>query len=171
MLSLYDLVVKYGYAGIFIFLLYEGTGMPGPVQIVFLASAYLIKKGKLNLIKVVFYATLGNLCGNILAYVIGKYKGKYFVKYLLNKLKIKEEMYLKIEDWYKKKGGFVVFISRLIGIPRTPAIWASGIVGIDIKSYIFFSILGDLVWAAFWTVFTYYGINFLYLVKKLGFKI
>ncbi|WP_424911166.1 DedA family protein [Thermovenabulum sp.] len=169
--SLYEFIIRYGYAGIFLFLFYEGTGMPGPVQIIFIAAAYLIKKGSLNLFKVILYITLGNLSGNILAYFVGRFKGKRFVKSLLKKLKVKEDVYRRIERWYKNKGGYVVFISRLIGLPRTPAIWLSGVAGIDLIEYVVFCFLGDLVWATIWTLMALYGFNGIAYIQKLLSKI
>ncbi|MDI3477207.1 MAG: hypothetical protein PWQ59_732, partial [Thermoanaerobacterium sp.] len=152
---LYRLVIDYGYLALFLALVVEGTGMPGPVEILFLAAGYLISKGQMNFLAVALIAALGNVTGNTLAYIIGARSGRTFVEKYGRYLKITVKDLEGMDRWFSKYGGMTNLISRLIGLPRTPAIWASGITRMDFKSFFIFSAIGDLLWSFFWTSVSY----------------
>jgi membrane protein DedA with SNARE-associated domain len=152
---LYNSVIIYGYIALFIGLMIEGTGMPGPVQILFFAAAYLVSKGEMNLFYVIVIATLGNITGNVIAYLVGYYKGRPVVEKYGKYLKITVKDLEAMDKWFAKYGGFTVLLGRLIGLPRTPAIWASGITRMNFTAYVIFSAIADFIWSTFWTVVSY----------------
>lgn len=182
---IYSAIINYGYIAIFLGLLIEGTGTPGPVELLFFAAGYLILKGEMNIFYVIIIAAIGNLSGNILAYLIGYYKGKPVVEKYGKYLKITVKDLEGMDKWFSKYGGFTVLLGRLIGLPRTPAIWASGITRMNFIIYIIFSAIANTIWASFWTVLAYLGakqlinISFfnksqpawVYFVSTLGFMI
>lgn len=152
---LYSLIIDYGYLALFLSLLVEGTGMPGPVEILFLAAGYLISRGQMSFLAVVLIAALGNVSGNVLAYIIGAKSGRTFVEKYGHFLKITVKDLEGMDRWFSKYGGVTNLLGRLIGLPRTPAIWASGITRMDFKSFFVFSAIGDLLWSLFWTSVSY----------------
>ncbi|TYP53323.1 DedA family protein [Thermosediminibacter litoriperuensis] len=168
--ELYEVVLDYGYVAIFAILAFEGTGMPAPVQVVFLAAAFLIKKGKISFWTAVLTMALGNLLGNVLAYYAGRIKGKPFFDRYGEKIKLWREGFDRIKEWYSRYGGLVIVGSRLIGIPRTPAVWASGIIGIDFRVYVIYSFLADFIWASFYTFLMYKGLALLHLIGRFIIK-
>jgi membrane protein DedA with SNARE-associated domain len=152
---LYSAVVNYGYIALFLVLAYEGTGLPGPVEILFFAAAYLAVKGEMNLVAIVLVAALGNVTGNVIAYLVGYYKGRPVVEKYGKYLKITVKDLEAMDKWFAKYGGFTVLLGRLVGLPRTPAIWASGVTRMNFKVYLFFSAVADLIWSSFWTGISY----------------
>ncbi|KUK09542.1 MAG: SNARE associated Golgi protein [Caldanaerobacter subterraneus] len=152
---LYNAVVNYGYIALFLVLAYEGTGLPGPVQILFFAAAYLAVKGEMNLVAIVLVAALGNVTGNVIAYLVGYYKGRPVVEKYGKYLKITVKDLEAMDKWFAKYGGFTVLLGRLVGLPRTPAIWASGITRMNFTVYVIFSAIADLIWSSFWTLISY----------------
>lgn len=157
---IYNLIIKYGYYGLFIWTMVDGTGIPNPVQLAFLASGYLVSKGIMNEYVVITIATMGNITGNLIAYYAGFYGGRPVLEKYGGYLRIGDEDIKKVDEWFEKYGGVTNMVSRWIGITRTPAIWAAGVTRMDIKSYAVFSFIGDLVWAIFLTYFSYiFSIN------------
>lgn len=152
---LYNAVVNYGYIALFLVLAYEGTGLPGPVEILFFAAAYLAVKGEMNLVAIVLVAALGNVTGNVIAYLVGYYKGRPVVEKYGKYLKITVKDLEAMDKWFAKYGGFTVLLGRLVGLPRTPAIWASGITRMNFTVYVIFSAIADLIWSSFWTLISY----------------
>ncbi|QSZ27720.1 DedA family protein [Aceticella autotrophica] len=151
----FRIIVDYGYLALFIALIIEGTGMPGPVELFFLAAGYLISKGQMNFTSVILVAAAGNVTGNAIAYMIGAKKGRAFVERYGKYLKISVKDLEGMDKWFSKYGGLTVFLGRIIGLPRTPAIWASGISKMNFKVYFIYSALADLIWSAFWTSVAY----------------
>lgn len=182
---LYNVIINYGYLALFVMLMIEGTGMPGPVEILFFASGYLVTKGDMNIFYVIGVAALGNVTGNIVAYLVGYYKGRPVVEKYGKYLKITIKDLEAMDKWFAKYGGFTVLLGRLVGLPRTPAIWASGITRMNFTVYVIFSAIADFIWSTFWTVISYLAamqlirINFfeksqppwVYFVSTVGFMI
>lgn len=164
----YDYIVQYGYIAVFLGLAIEGTGMPGPVEILFFASGILIAEGNFSLWLVILIATAGNLTGNLVAYMAGYYGGRPFIEKYGRYLHITDQDIDKVSKWYNRYGGVVVFISRIIGVTRTPAIWISGISRMNVLSYAFYSLCGDFIWASFWTVVSAQSINIFNVMRRHG---
>lgn len=152
---LFKIIIDYGYLALFVGLLIEGTGMPGPVEILFLACGYLISRGQMIFLFVVLIAAFGNLAGNVVAYIIGAKKGRPFIEKYGHYLKITVKDLEGMDKWFSKYGGVTNMISRLIGLPRTPAIWASGITHMSFSIFLIYSAIGDILWASFWTYVSY----------------
>lgn len=148
----YDILTKYGYAGLYLGLLAEGTGLPLPVELLFMAAVYFISINQMSLSYVIAVATIGNLSGNILAYYIGYFGGPPVVDRLNRFLHMKDEDIKRIREWFDRYGGVANMISRWIGITRTPAIWTAGLLRINFLSYLVFSLIGDFFWATFWMI-------------------
>ncbi|HHW01989.1 MAG TPA: DedA family protein [Thermoanaerobacterales bacterium] len=171
----YDIITKYGYAGLYVSLLAEGTGFPLPVEFLFLVAVYFIKMNKLSLSKAIAISVIGNISGNVLAYFIGYICGSSAISYLNKYLHIRNDDIVRIKKWFVKYGALTNMISRWIGITRTPAIWAAGIFKINFLSYFIFSLIGDFFWVLFWIMLylnIYYELHgFLYLPweYKFGF--
>jgi|LSQX01.3.fsa_nt_gb membrane-associated protein len=163
----YQMLYSYGYYGLFIILLLEGLGLPLPIQLAFMATAYFIHINTMDVLTVIVAATAGNLSGNVIAYYLGHYGGKPVFQKINRFLGIKNEDINRIKGWFDKYGSITNMISRWIGITRTPAIWAAGLFKIDFFSYALFSFIGDLLWTVFWVeLFTRahsYVNSFLYL--------
>ena len=80
-MSISEMLYSYGYYGLFIILLFEGLGLPLPIQLAFMATAYLIHIDTMSTLPVIVIATVGNLSGNIIAYYLGYYGGGLLVSY------------------------------------------------------------------------------------------
>ena len=155
--SLLRWVWEYGYAALFFGLVLEGTGLPGPVEVLFVGAGVLVRQGRMTAPVIILVAALGNLIGNLGGYALGALGGRPLVLRFGRRLGIDEGALARATAWFDRYGGRVVAVSRIIGITRTPAIWTSGLVGMSLWSYAGWAFLGDLIWASFWT---YLGVTF-----------
>lgn len=151
MSGFWHLMAHYGYAGVFLGTAIEGTGLPAPVEILFFASGLMVAQGKLSLVLVGFLGALGNTLGNVGGYAIGFYGGRPVVRQLSTWLGVSADALIRVEGWFHRYGSATLFISRLIGITRTPAILGAGLGRMPFRSYLLWSFLGDSVWSYFWT--------------------
>lgn len=147
----------YGYPALFFGLALEGTGLPGPVELLFLGAGVLVHEGRLDVLGIIMVTAIGNLVGNLGGYAMGAWGGRPLVLRFGRHLGINEGALAQIAVWFDRYGGRTVAVSRLIGVTRTPAIWASGLVGMGLWVYAGWAFLGDLVWATIWT---YLGVTF-----------
>ena len=146
-----------GYAGVFFLMLLESAVMPVPSEIIMPFAGYLVWKGTMNLWLVVAAGVLGNLAGSLLAYAVGLWLGRAFIlKYSKYILLSKEHIFLA-EKWFKKYGDKTIFVGRLLPVVRTVISLPAGIAKMDLKKFIFYTVVGSIPWCF---ALTYIGIQF-----------
>lgn len=159
-----SLLHHYSYLIIFAVLALEGTGMPGiPLEIVFLGAGYFIQEGRMSFALAVASAALGNVTGNLIGYFVGVV-GRNLISIRKDEVQEPRQEYSRrrsfrllhprnlaaVEKWFEKYGAFTVFIGRWFGPIRTPAILASGLMGLDIRKYLAASLLAASTWCFVW---------------------
>lgn len=146
------LLTVYGYPVLFLGSLIEGTGVPGPIELLILAAGYLIAAGSMNVVAVWMAVTLGNSTGNAIGYLIGRQGGRPLFTWVAQRLGLTAAEMARAEQWFAQYGGITQAFSRWIGITRTPAIIGAGVTRMPFLSFIVWSIVGDGLWALFWTL-------------------
>lgn len=161
------LVDRFGLIGIFLILFIEGLGIPFPTQIAYIGAVALINIHKYSPFTLIMVISLANLCGNILINLILR-SGRSSIISIFEKLfRIKKETLLLVNNFFVKYGIFAVPIARIIGVPRTPVIFLAGISKMNFYEYTISSFIGDIIWAAFYVYFYWYGFSFFkFLYKK-----
>lgn len=147
-----DLLFVYGYPLLFLVSLIEGTGMPGPVELFFIASGFLISRGEMTLPLVCAVGTVGNVVGNLAGYMLGRWGGRPLFNQIVRHLRLSESGIERTERWFRSFGGMAQAISRLVGVTRTPAIIGAGVMRVPIGPFLVGSFVGDAVWSVFWTL-------------------
>lgn len=147
-----DLLFVYGYPLLFLVSLIEGTGMPGPVELFFLASGFLISRGTMSLPLVIAVGTVGNVAGNLAGYMLGRWGGRPLFNQIARRLHLTELGIERTERWFRSFGGMAQAISRLVGVTRTPAIIGAGVMRMPLGPFLIGSLVGDAIWSVFWTL-------------------
>jgi membrane-associated protein len=109
-------------------------------------SAHLFDNGIFNLIfwEILFIGSA--ILGNLVGYWTGAKFG-----YLINNRKkdywlLKRKHVESAHQFYQKKGGFAIVISRFLPVARTFVPIIGGMVKMDFKKFTFFSALGAVAW-------------------------
>jgi len=156
MFSLADLIEKYGYFIIFIFIFIEtallvGFFLPGDSLLIF--SGYYVVSGRLDIILVIIVATIAAVMGDSVAYSIGRRGGRRLFK--------KEDSVLfssnhlrRAEVFFEKHGSVTVLIARPIAFLRTFAPVVAGIGQMEYKRFFIYNFVGGLLWVV---AFTFLG--------------
>lgn len=147
-----ELLSVYGYPLLLLVSTIEGTGMPGPIELFFVAAGVLIGRGEMSLTLVWLVVTFGNVLGNLIGYGIGRVGGRPLLDRAIRMLHIPPQAMQRVEDWFVRYGLFAQAISRWIGVTRTPAILSAGVVRSPLLPYLVGSIIGDGIWALFWSL-------------------
>lgn len=138
-----------GYFGVFFLMILESMIFPIPSELVLPFAGFLIAKQEMTFLLVAISSTLGSLIGSLLSYYLGKSGGNKFVlkygKYfLLNKKHL-----INAEKWFSKKGELTIFIGRFIPVVRHIISIPAGIGKMNLKKFIFYTILGAGIWNSF----------------------
>lgn len=129
----------------------ESACIPLPSEIIMpLAGWMLIKNLELPVYLVLlagFYGAVGNLIGSIVAYGVGMWGGRPFLmrwgKYIL----ISHHDLDKADNWFRRYGGWSVFISRLLPAVRTFISLPAGIAKMPFIKFCIYSFIGAFIWS------------------------
>jgi membrane protein DedA with SNARE-associated domain len=110
-------------------------------------GGYLSFTGRLNLILVIIFGTLGGTVGSIGAYYIGKIGGRPLVEKYADKLRLSKSHIEKSDYYFNKYGEKIVFYSRLLPIIRTFISLPAGISKMDVKKFTIYTLLGSTIWS------------------------
>lgn len=147
-----DLLSLYGYPLLLLVSTIEGTGMPGPIELFFVAAGVLISRGEMSFALVWLVVTLGNVAGNLIGYGVGWIGGRPLLNRVVKSLRIPPQAMQRVEDWFQRYGPLAQAISRWIGVTRTPAILSAGVMRAPVLPYLLASFIGDGIWALFWSL-------------------
>jgi membrane-associated protein len=111
-----------------------------------LMSQFVSTTDFLNVTLLASLISLMGICGNILGYWVGSKGGSYLFKKEDNLLFKKKYLY-QSKDFFDKYGTKAVVFARFLPIVRTFAPVVAGIVEMDKKKFMFFNIVGSVLWS------------------------
>lgn len=145
--DLVDLIMDWGYVGVFILMTIESSFIPFPSEIVLIPAGYLASKGEMHIGMIMLSALCGSMVGAFVNYylalllgrkILSKY-GKYFF--------IKEDALQKMDDYFEKHGHISTFIGRLLpGIRQLISIPA-GLARMNLAVFSIYTALGASIWS------------------------
>ncbi len=141
-------ISQYGYAGIFLLLMFGIIGAPIPDETLMIFSGYLVYKGDLAFVATLASAFCGSICGITVSYVLGRTGGYCLFKKYGFFLHFTEERFNRMHDWLEHSGRWgLVFGYFIPGVRHLTAIVA----GTSQMRYRVFAALtytGGLIWSA-----------------------
>ena len=141
-----SLIEKYNYYIIFILMAIESSFIPFPSEIVMIPAGYLVAKGELSLILVLFFGIIGSVFGAFINYYLAKFVGLKFLKKYGKYFFITESILKKSELFFKSHGSISTFIARLIpGIRQVISIPA-GLSNMCLYRFTIFTFCGAGIW-------------------------
>ena len=144
-----------GYVGVFVAMTLESTGLPLPSEVIMGFAGYVVWEGRLTLLGITLAGALGCLAGSLIAYGIGAYGGRPLLERYGKYVLIRKSELDRAEQWFGKHGEIAVFVSRLLPVVRAFISYPAGIVGMDIKKFSLYTVLGSL---PFCFAFAYLGV-------------
>lgn len=125
--------------------------LPGD-SLLFVAGAFA-SRGSFNIFLLYILFASAAILGDSLNYWIGHYFGEHvFDKWKL----FKREHLDKTKKFYEKHGGKTILFARFIPIMRTFAPFVAGIGRMHYEKFIFYNILGGLIWVSLFLLGGYF---------------
>jgi membrane protein DedA with SNARE-associated domain len=146
------LLLRYGYPAVFLAILVEGVGLLAPGQSFLMAAAFAAAQGTLSIVWVLFWAFSGAVAGNSLGYLLGRLGGRP----LLHRFKVNEERLSRLEDYFTRRGKWLVLIARFFdGLRQLNGIVA-GLLKMPWRLFIILNMLGAALWTGVWGLGVYF---------------
>jgi membrane protein DedA with SNARE-associated domain len=144
---LLDLVDKLGAVGVGLTILIETVIPPIPSEAVLGAAGVLINSGRMSIVPVILFATLGSLVGALFFYAIGRALGPERSRSFLNRLPLVEDE--DVENtfaWFERHGRPAVLLGRMVPIVRSFVSVPAGVVRMPLPEFLLFTAIGSLIW-------------------------
>lgn len=144
---LLDLVDKLGAVGVGLSILAETVVPPIPSEAVLGLAGVLINDGRMSIVPVILFATLGSIVGALFFYYVGRALGPRRSHAFLDRLPLVEtEDVDKTFDWFARHGRSAVFFGRMVPIVRSFISVPAGVVRMPLGQFLLFTAGGSLIW-------------------------
>lgn len=149
-------VSSLGYPGIFFLMLLESSFFPFPSEVIMIPAGYLAFKGEMHIVIVILCGVLGSLAGALLNYYLAVKLGRPFLLSYGKYFFFKEEMLLKIENFFFRHGHISTFTGRLIPGVRQYISLPAGLARMNLAVFSFYTSFGAGIWVIILTLLGYY---------------
>jgi membrane protein DedA with SNARE-associated domain len=144
---LLDMVERLGAVGVGFAILLETVVPPIPSEAVLGLAGVLINDGRLEIVPVVLFATLGSVLGAVFFYYVGRALGPRRSHAFLDRLPLVETADVdKTFAWFERHGRSAVFFGRMVPIVRSFISVPAGVVRMPIAQFLLYSAAGSLIW-------------------------
>jgi membrane protein DedA with SNARE-associated domain len=148
----HELVIHFGYAGLFVVMFLGNIGMPTGTEIVMPSAGALAATGHLPGMGPLpgwtiagAVGTVGELCGGLVLYYIGWYGGLPFVHRYGKYVRFREHELDRVHAFYEKHGRSMVFWCRFIPFVRGVAALPPGISRMQKRYFLTYTALGSAI--------------------------
>jgi membrane protein DedA with SNARE-associated domain len=144
---LLDMVERLGAVGVGFAILLETVIPPIPSEAVLGLAGVLINDGRLDIVPVVLFATLGSILGAVFFYYVGRALGPRRSHAFLDRLPLVETADVdKTFAWFERHGRSAVFFGRMVPIVRSFISVPAGVVRMPFGQFVLYSAAGSLIW-------------------------
>lgn len=144
---LLELVDALGPLGVGISILLETVVPPIPSEAVLGLSGVLINQGRMSIVPVILFATLGSVLGALFLYAVGRALGPRRSHAFLDRLPLVETHDVdRTFAWFERHGRWAVFLGRMVPIVRSFISVPAGVVRMPLGRFVLLTAAGSLVW-------------------------
>ncbi|HTY89973.1 MAG TPA: DedA family protein [Methanocella sp.] len=142
-----DIIGNLGYQGIFILMTLESAGLPIPSEVIMPYGGFMASSsGIWHVVGVAVIGTLGTGLGSAIGYLVGAWGGKPFVDKYGKFFGVNAQKMLWAERWFCKYGEAACIYTRLLPVVRSIVNVPAGLLSMDFKKFITYSMLGAFPW-------------------------
>ena len=165
-----DLIMKYGYLGMFLGMVLEAVIIAIPSELILATGGILASKGIFSFWNAFLTGLLGSVFCAVVIYYMGYFGGKPFVKKYGKYFFMKEEDIEKSDSWFNKYGMLSALIGRNFPIIRTLISLPIGIMRLSFFKFLIYTTIGSIPWTlAFVYVGYSLGENWIILSTYVGY--
>jgi membrane protein DedA with SNARE-associated domain len=135
-----------GYAGIVILMAIESACIPLPSELIMPFAGYLVSQGRFSLVLAATAGAIGCNLGSVIAYEIGYYGGRPLVEKYGSYILMSRHDVEIADRFFKRFGGWAIFVGRLLPIVRTFIALPAGIARMPRVPFHVYTFLGSWPW-------------------------
>jgi len=148
-ISFQEVLRDLGYAGLFLLLLAETIFPPIPSEAILPLAGYFVEQGDFNYVLVLLTSTVGSVTGAMILYELSRHGGRPFADRFLRFARIDPAKLDDADDWFARRGTWVVLFGRCIPGVRSLVSVPAGLLRMSRARYLIFTTIGSAVWNTF----------------------
>jgi membrane protein DedA with SNARE-associated domain len=157
--SVTNLILHFGYLGIFTAALIETIFPIIPSELIFPLAGYVVQSQNLGIGQAImfgFMGSLGSTLGAIIIYFLSLKVGRVVILKIGKYILINETKLQKSEIWFQKYGKVAVLLGRLAPGIRELISVPAGLSKMNLTPFILFTFIGSFLWSLSLTMIGYY---------------
>ena len=145
------LITHHGYLAVGGLITLEDFGIPVPGESVLIVAAVFAGAGRLNVFALALIAFAAAVVGDNIGFAIGHFGGRPLAERLGRYVFLTPARLDRAEDFFNRRGGWIVVVARFIeGLRQANGIIA-GITGMHWAKFLAYNALGAGLWVGVWT--------------------
>jgi membrane protein DedA with SNARE-associated domain/membrane-associated phospholipid phosphatase len=145
--SLLELIARYGYLVVALFIFAEGVGLPLPGEGALVVAAAAAAQGRLRLAGVLVAAVLGAVTGGTAGYWLGRGAGLALLERGPVWMRVRPDRLERARRFFERYGPATVFLARFVAFFRTYVSILAGASGMPFDRFSVWNGLAGVVWA------------------------
>jgi membrane protein DedA with SNARE-associated domain len=149
-------IAEYGYAGLFLALMFGIAGLPIPDETIMVFCGYLISQHRMEPLPTYVVGLCGSICGISLSYFIGRTGGAAVIERYGKFVHLTPRRVALVNRWFHRSGEWLLtFGYFILGVRHFTALVA-GMSGLEFRVFAGYAYFGAAIWVA-----TFLGIGYL----------
>lgn len=153
------LIEESGYLGVAFLMFLETVFPPIPSEVIMSVAGVAAAKGQLSLLGAIASGTAGAMLGNSVWYLAARTLGIVRLRPVIDRhgrwLTLSWTEVERAERWFRKYGGFFVFLGRLLPTVRSLVSVPAGLLQMRVTTFLLFSTIGTAGWTTLLAVAGY----------------
>jgi membrane protein DedA with SNARE-associated domain len=168
-----SLIAWGGYFGIFLLMALENVFPPIPSEVIMGLGGIAVAQGRMEMVPLILWSTLGTTAGNYVWYAIGRRFGYLGLRPTVERhsrwLTVDWRHVEQLHDFFVRHGQWVVFVFRFMPTFRTMVSLPAGMVHMPRGRFLVWTTAGAAIWNSILAGAGYYlGTNFRELDQFVG---
>jgi membrane protein DedA with SNARE-associated domain len=151
-----DLLARFGYVIVALFMITEGCGIPVPAETMLVTAAAVASRGTLSIWGVGIAGALGGIVGGTGGYVIGARGGMRLVRRYGARMGIDEEKLARSRKFFERRGLSAAFLGRFLAFVRIVVPMLAGVSHMPLARFSLANAAGAVASAAFYAALGYF---------------
>lgn len=143
-------LLDYGYPILFVVVLLESLGIPGPGQTLLITAALLAAHGKLDITAVLVTSIVGTTLGGMVGYWVGRKGGRTLILRYGRYIRIDESELGRLESSFASYGLWFVLVARFLEVLRQIQGIVAGTVEMPFRRFFLANLVGGILWSVVW---------------------
>jgi undecaprenyl-diphosphatase len=133
------------------------VGLVAPGETFVILAGAVAGQGETSVVLTIGIVWVCSFSGDSVSFLFGRRLGRGFILRHGSKVRITEERFARVEDYFARHGGKTILVGRFIGLVRALAPFIAGSSDMRYSNFLPFSVLGTGLWSAGYVLLGYFA--------------